>query len=377
MRLQTQTRLLIISIVAVPLVAILCMTIYRNFISDNFIYSIITDYDIPTLIREHIDQEDYDAILSTVHRFRRFSVIGVIFGSILTIFGICMSLIITRTITHSVKVLENATKRIADGELDLKVEVKGNNEIISLTNSLNKMRNALKEEELRRSRFVMGISHDLKTPLALIKGYAEAIEDGVADINAAEIIGSKADQLESMINDLIDFVKMDTGEWREQLKKVNITAFLHNMIKSVGMDVELLNQELTSSIVLPEQVFISMDEKLVYRAFENLIHNAVRYSPAQSVIRLTAIPAENGLEIIVNDNGFGIEKSDLPHVFEMFYRGSSSRREQGMGLGLAVVKWVIDYHGWAISVTSEKEEGTSFTISIPIDYTNRKSASSA
>ena len=366
MKLQTQTRLLIISIVAVPLVAILCMTIYRNFISDNFVYSFMVDYDISALLKEHVEPEDWETLASTVGRFRRFSIIGVIFGSILTIFGICMSLIITRTITRSVKIFENATKRIAEGELDLKVEVKGNNEIISLTNSLNKMRYALKEEELRRSRFVMGISHDLKTPLALIKGYAEAIEDGVADINATEIIINKTDQLESMINDLIDFVKMDTGEWREQLKKVNVTAFLHKMVKTLGMDVELLNHELTSSIVLPEQVFISMDERLVYRAFENLIHNAVRYSPAQSVIRLTAIPTENGLEIIVSDNGFGIGKSDLPHVFEMFYRGSSSRREQGMGLGLAVVKWVIDYHGWSISVTSSEEDGTNFIINIPL-----------
>jgi len=364
MKLKTQTRMLIISIVAVPLLAILSMTIYRNFISDDFIYNFMTDYDIPALLKEHIDQEDLDILKNSVSRLRRFSIIGVFFSSLLTLFGICMSIIITRTITNSVEVLENATRRIAEGELDFKVDVKGSNEIISLTNSLNKMRDALKEEELRRSRFVMGISHDLKTPLALIKGYAEAIEDGVADTNAAQIITNKADQLESMINDLIDFVKMDTGEWRDQLKKVDLTAFLQSTAKALSLDIELLQHELVSDIVLPEQIFVSMDEKLVYRALENLIHNAARYTPEQSVIRLAAVPAEKGVEIVVSDNGLGINKEDLPHVFEMFYRGSSSRREQGMGLGLAVVKWVVDYHGWSISVSSEKEEGTSFTIVI-------------
>jgi signal transduction histidine kinase len=347
------------------------MTLYRNFISDNFIYSLITDYDIPTLLREHIDEQDLEALAGFVNRIRRFSIVGVIFSSLLTILGVTLSIIITRTITNSVKVLENATKRIAEGELDINVEAKGNNEIISLANSLNKMRHALKEEELRRSRLIMGISHDLKTPLALIKGYAEAIEDGVADSKTkqtefAEIITTKADHLESMINDLIDFVKMDSGEWREQLKKVNLSVFLQNIVKTLGIDVELLHHELITDIIMPDNIFISLDEKLVYRAIENLIHNAARYTPSGSVIRFTAIPAEKGIEIVVSDNGMGIEKEDLSHVFEMFYRGSSSRREQGMGLGLAVVKWVVDYHGWSISVNSEKGNGTSFTINIPL-----------
>jgi len=134
----------------------------------------------------------------------------------------------------------------------------------------------------------------------------------------------------------------------------------------MGMDVEVLHHELIPDIVIPENIIISMDEKLVYRAIENLIHNAVRYTPAGSVIRFTVIPEEKGIEIVISDNGMGIEKEDLPHVFEMFYRGSSSRREQGLGLGLAVVKWVIDYHGWSISVFSEKGKGTSFTINIPL-----------
>ena len=370
MKIQTQARLLVLSIVAVPILSILSMTIYRNFISDNFIYTFISDYDIPTLLKEHIDEQDLDTLASLVYRFRRFSIIGVFFSSLLTIFGICMSILISRTIINSVKVLENTTRRIAEGELDLKVEVKGNNEIISLANSLNKMRKNLKEEELRRSRLIMGISHDLKTPLALIKGYAEAIEDGVADTKTkqtefAEIITNKADHLESMINALIDFVKMDSGEWHEQLNKVNISVFLQSVVKTLSMDVELLHHELIHDIVMPDNIYISLDEKLVYRAIENLIHNAVRYTPSGSVIRFTVIPSGKDLEIVISDNGMGIEKEDLPHVFEMFYRGSSSRREQGMGLGLAVVKWVVDYHGWSISVFSEKGKGASFTITIP------------
>ena len=292
------------------------------------------------------------------------------FTALMTISSIVLSIFITRTITHSVQILEDATRRIADGELDLAVEVKGSNEIISLTKSLNKMRDALKEDDRRRSRFIMGITHDLKTPLALIKGYAEAIEDGVAEdsvsrTEAAGIITSKADQLEDMIDDLVDYVRMETGEWRTQLQKINLPAFLNNFAGTLHNDVELLQHTLIHEINLPEEISVPMDERLALRAFENIIHNAVRYSPAGSLVRFAAVHAENNVEIMISDNGPGINKDDLPRIFEMFYKGSSSRREQGMGLGLSVVKWVADYHGWTVSVSSEQGKGTCFHITIP------------
>jgi signal transduction histidine kinase len=284
-----------------------------------------------------------------------------------TVFAIIMSLVIARSITKSVMVLENATKRIAEGELDLAVDARGSNEITSLTNSLNKMRNELKEEELRRYRFIMGITHDLKTPLTLIKGYAEAIEDGITEDTAGStgIIAAKADQLEGMINDLIDFVRMDTGEWRSQLKQVNITAFLRDTAKAMTADAELLRHQFLPDIALPEDLTVPMDERMVLRALENLVNNAIRYTPNDTIIHMSAARKDNVVLLTISDNGPGIDKEDLPHIFEMFYRGTSSRREQGMGLGLSVVKWVTDSHGWTIAVSSEPGKGTCFSITVP------------
>jgi len=443
-KIQTQARILTISIIAVPLFVLLSQITFRHFLSNDVVSGFPVYYDVSTQLVEYISPEQWDSISRNVIRFREFgditifsddllvlyseiadfstdvyvswedilpllenqrtifssigleenrgfilvqiktqsikdkffpffihALVGIIVVILLIIFAVCMSVITTLNITRSVKVLENATRRIAYGELDLSVDVKGSNEIISLTNSLNKMRYTLKENELRRSRFIMGITHDLKTPLALIKGYAEAIEDDILDdptsrAQAAEIITTKADQLEQMINDLINYVRMETGEWRMQWIHVNFSRFLQNAVKALSMDVELLHHKLVADIVLPEDIIISMDEKLIYRAIENLIHNAVRYSKEGSTIRFAAFLAEKGVELIISDSGLGIDKDDLPHVFEIFYRGSSSRREQGMGLGLAVVKWVVDYHGWSISVLSEKDKGTIFTITIPV-----------
>jgi signal transduction histidine kinase len=286
------------------------------------------------------------------------------------VFAIVMSLVIARSITKSVLVLENATRCIAEGELDLQVDVKGSNEITSLTHSLNKMRNALQEGERRRSRFIMGVTHDLKTPLALIRAYTEAIEDGIAydpatQVSATEIIAAKTEQLEGMINDLLEYVQMNSGEWRSQLQKIDMAAFLRSVARGFASDAELLHHEFRSEIALPEDTFVFMDERLVLRALENLVNNAIRYTPNGSTVSLAASLAnDNTLQIMVSDNGLGIDEADLPHIFEMFYRGTSSRREQGMGMGLAVVKWVVDSHGWSISTRSGR--GARFCITIPL-----------
>ena len=143
--------------------------------------------------------------------------------ALMFLFSAGMSVLIARSITQSVLALDAATRRIAAGELDRSVTVHGSNEITSLAASLNSMRLALKDDQARRSRFIMGVTHDLKTPLALIKGYAEAIGDGMADEAGARdryvgIIGAKVDQLAGMIDDLIGFVRVDSAEWRSRLE---------------------------------------------------------------------------------------------------------------------------------------------------------------
>jgi signal transduction histidine kinase len=185
------------------------------------------------------------------------------------------------------------------------------------------------------------------------------------------IIISKADQLEGMINELLEFVRMDTGEWRNRLLKVNLGEFLKGFARRISMDAELVHHHTVTDITLPPSLFASLDERLTLRALENIVNNAIRYTPDGTTIRFGAVLVENTVRITVSDNGPGINKGDLPHIFEAFYRGSSSRREEGMGLGLSIVKWVVAAHGWSIGVTSEQNientgAETCFTIVIPL-----------
>ncbi len=316
------------------------------------------------------------------YRFLASSFLALLGG--LFLFSALVSISIARSIARSVSLLEQHTRRIADGELDLALEVKGSNEITSLVTSLNHLRLSLKEERARRARFIMGVSHDLKTPLALIKGYAEAIEDGVADnpaerLHSLKIIGAKVDQLEGMIDDLIGYVRMDSSGWRHQLLPQALAPFLRDFCQRFSTDAVLLERVFSYDIGLPDELLVPFDERLVTRALENLCANALRYTAKGGTIRFEAQLRKGGLvglgpsgdspcwgrvEMSLCDDGIGMSAEDLPHIFDPFWRASPSRREGGMGLGLAIVRSVVDSHDWTIAVQSEPGRGTCFTLGL-------------
>ncbi|MBQ3670575.1 MAG: HAMP domain-containing histidine kinase [Treponema sp.] len=278
------------------------------------------------------------------------------------------------TVSKSITVLEENTKRIAGGELDVKLDF-GNdkqpgNEITSLTENFDKMRLALKDDLERRTKFIMGISHDLRTPVAVIKGYSEALSDGIYDNaedmqKAFDIITEKSEQLETMINTLIDFVKLNRTDWKEQLKKQPILPFLSDFAKSAKTTGDIFKRNVETLIQIPEETQVAFDAQLFSRALENIFTNAVRYTHDNDSIKITAEESDSSITIRIEDTGIGIDKKDLGKIFDMFYRGTSSRREVGMGVGLSVVKTIIDIHGWDIQVQSQKGMGSTFTITIP------------
>ena len=293
-----------------------------------------------------------------------------IISVVILLFCIVIITMITRSITKSVTVLEEAAKRVTRGELDKPIEVRGSNEVISLTKSLNELRLAVLENQNRQARFIMGISHDLKTPLALIRGYVEALYDEIPSSpeerrQYAEIILKKADDLELLINDLIDFTKVDTGEWRNTWQNVNLLHFAEEIAKRGDEAATILKHTFRSEINLPKDAVVQMDEKLMNRCFENLFSNAIRYSKDGGNVILRAFQSDGCYKIQIEDDGIGIAREELKNIFDLFYRGSTSRREKGSGLGLAIVKSVIISHNWDIEVESEAGRGTVFTITIP------------
>lgn len=298
------------------------------------------------------------------------------FSTLIAFELICITVIInlSKTITSSITLLEQSTMKIANGEIYTSIDILTNknssNEITSLTKSLEKMRVTIKDSQERRVKFLMGISHDLRTPIALIKGYTEALSDGVIDdvesiSKSLSIIHSKADQLETMINDLINYVKLNNTEWKQSLEYITLYPILKEFADSSINTATIYKRNITANIDIDKDFKVSMDKNLFYRALENLFSNALRYTNDNDSININACQHHDHIELSIKDTGIGISEKDFEHIYEIFYRGTNSRRESGMGIGLSVVKTIIDVHGWKIDVQSKINEGTEFTIKIP------------
>ena len=349
--------------------------------SRNYFYQVVTpklSSDTNVLIISRMPRDEK-------HKNTRFSSLVLytsLFLGIFEAFCIVAVLSISRTILRSISILEKDTDRIASGDLDFDLEAEAavkhhvSNEITSLTKNLNKMRLALKDETERRNRFIMGISHDLRTPVAVIKGYTEAISEGFCTTpeetkKSLKIISAKTEQLETMINTLINFVKLNQTDWMQQLKKQKIAPVLEEFAQSSVTTGGLFKRNVSKNIQIDENIEVPFDSELIQRALENLFSNALRYTNENDAIEIIAYQEKldgNNERILVKikDYGIGIKKEDLEKIFDMFYRSSSSRREEGMGIGLATVMTIVKAHGWKISVDSELNKGSEFIIEIPV-----------
>lgn len=295
---------------------------------------------------------------------------------------ICIFFIIlmSRTIFKSIVLIEKTTQQIADGNLTTDVTQNisrfNKNEITSTLTSIDKMRIALLEEQNRKTKFIMGISHDLRTPVSIIKGYLEAISDGIITDpeelnNTLTLIRSKTTQLESMIDTLINFMKLNNKEIRENLIPSSITKIINSFAKDSIITANAFNRTIVTNINIDTDIIIPLNEQLFLRSLENLFSNALRYTKDNDTIEINSFIRENNLILEIKDTGVGIEEKDLNYIFDMFYRGTNSRHEEGMGIGLSVVKNIIDTHGWNIDVSSKRGSGSCFTITIPLPATDQ------
>ena len=239
-----------------------------------------------------------------VARFRNLTVQVVMYTSIaLLVFSSLMSFLILRSLNGSIQSLVGATRRIAGGDLDFVLPARGNDQISSLTRSFDSMRLALKEEYARRARFIMGVSHDLRTPLTLIQGYVEAIADGYAAEPEAQkkylsIILDKTRTLENMVGELIEFVRMETGQWRMTHEEVRARPFLTDLARRFEEDALILKRDFAWSVDVPDDATIRMDRGLLTRALENLVGNAIRYTEEAGKIGMTAVePGRRGAPV--------------------------------------------------------------------------------
>jgi signal transduction histidine kinase len=281
-----------------------------------------------------------------------------------------MSLMILRSTNTAIKNLIDDTAIVASGRLDHEVKGSGAEELRSLADSINRMRLTLRDMISRRMNMLIGVSHDLKTPIALIQGYTDALSDNMAGDEATrmhylEIIREKSAQLEDLVSDLIEFMKID--DFNVPQETVDMVPLMISLGKRFEEDARLLGLELTygfgrlgsvpSKEAPPNVPNVKMNRPLFERAVENLVSNAFRYTGPGGKVELL-LSVEGGQPVLtVADNGPGVPNDELSYIFDAFYRGTHSRQEAGYGLGLTIVKSVVDLHGWSIVARNRQPSG--------------------
>ena len=271
-------------------------------------------------------------------------------------------------VNRSVTRLQRATRRIADGDLDFEMEARGTSELASLARSFDTMRGALKEETERRSRLLAAVSHDVKTPLTAIKGYLEAIADGLAEDRETRdrylgIIAEKADLLGVRVSELIEYVRLSSSHWNIEPVPTGLATFHRELCDGIAGDAAVLKRRLRPDVRIPARLTAPIDGALLSRAYENILDNALRFTPEGGTVTVSASVAGGDLEVRIADSGPGIAEEDLPHLFDPFYRGTGT--SSGFGLGLSIARSITDAHGFSLSLDEQASPGTTFVIRIP------------
>jgi signal transduction histidine kinase len=240
-----------------------------------------------------------------------------------------------------------------------------------LLESFEIMRQELKENNERQQRILMAVSHDLKTPLTSIKGYLEAIKDGMAsnpeELNSyTNIIIEKTNLLEERISDLIHFSRIHTSEWKNWMTSINLKSLLQEMGVIFKNDALIRRRKIDVSLTIPEETQIKGDEKMLFQVLENLFDNACRYTDEKESLCFTAKVKDKVVFITIEDSGQGIGSEHVPYIFDTFYRADSGRNTRGIGVGLASAKTIIQYHGGKISYEKSKLGGACFLVELPL-----------
>jgi two-component system sensor histidine kinase ChiS len=315
-------------------------------------------------------------------------------GLLFVLLGSIAAYYMAKSITDPIAQLTIAAKDIGSGKLDHEVKVDTDDEIGLLADNFNNMAKQLKQNlealaesydrlsqanaelmELDRlkSNFIANVSHELKTPLTTISGYADylAMEKlgplTESQRKGIEVMRRNIKRLTRQIKDLLDFITMESGHFSIEQKPFDIRALFEET--AANYHAELDKKKLELLIETPEKLEVFGDRERIFQVIDNLVMNALKFT-SQGHIKLSASNGQDGKAIIeVSDTGVGIPQESVPRIFERFHQldGSSTRKYGGVGLGLAIVKSILDAHHSNIEVASEKGKGSRFTFSLPLN----------
>jgi histidine kinase len=290
--------------------------------------------------------------------------------------AIIVSLVFSRRIVAPVKEMMSISQRIADGHYDERVNIHGRleatemDELASLAVSFNQMAAKLDQTESMRRQLIGDVAHELRTPLSTIKGTMEGLIDEVIPAGAEtyQQVHREVDRMQRLVHDLQELSRVEAGAYEMEGKAVRVADMVESVRVRLGG--QFMDKGVELSVDIPSDLpAVLADENRIEQVFLNLLGNALQYTPPQGNVQISATPGEHEITVSIRDTGIGIPLEHLPHIFTRFYRvdKSRSRAGGGSGIGLTIVKHIVEAHGgriWAESPGIGK--GSTFTFTLPV-----------
>ena len=292
---------------------------------------------------------------------------------ILIFTSVSIGLWIYRSVAAPLVKLRKATQNIKEGNLDFVLEVDGTDEFAELCRDFEEMRRRLKESaeekvllDKENKELISNISHDLKTPITAVKGYVEGIMDGVADTpekmdRYVRTIYNKTNEMDHLINELTFYSKIDTNRIPYTFSKLNVDDYFSDCAEEVGLELETRGIQLYYANYVEKDVLVIADGEQIRRVIHNIISNAIKYmDKPKGVIQIRVKDVGDFIQVEIEDNGKGIASKDLTYIFDRFYRTDVSRNSSkgGSGIGLSIVRKILEDHGGKVWATSREGIGT-------------------
>jgi signal transduction histidine kinase len=302
-----------------------------------------------------------------IDRTNRILLYGALIGAVI---ALLVGIFLSRTLTRPIRELTRATHAVSEGDLSQQVPVRSNDELGELAQAFNKMSSELSRSVNARKQMTADIAHELRTPLSLILGHAEAVHDGVLPPSTEnfEIIREEATRLEHLVNDLRILSLADAGELPIAPQMIEPQRLLQEVAAIYHYQTQRKNITLDLDITSPLSN-IEVDPGRMTQVLTNILDNALRHTPEGGRITLSAndANADEQVELAIKDSGPGLKPEDIERIFDRFYRTDSSRQREdgGSGLGLAIARSIVQAHGGQLSAESEMGKGLKVIIRLP------------
>ncbi|MBR3617176.1 MAG: HAMP domain-containing histidine kinase [Acholeplasmatales bacterium] len=262
----------------------------------------------------------------------------------------------------------DATNLISKGEFDIKLKPRHNynnyDELDKIMININKMAIGLRNDEILKKDFISNFSHEIKTPIAIMNGYINLLKrNEMSKEERDEYIDklyNSSINLSNLISNILKLNKLENSEM--ELNDVNLSNVLENVI--ISYDELINNKKINLDIDMDDRLIKYTNESFIQLIFSNLISNAIKFSKYEGIVEIKLKNKNDYIEFMVKDNGIGMSKDTIIHIFNRFYQGDTSHKTEGNGLGLSMVKKAIDRLGYKISIESEEEKGSTFIVDI-------------